>query len=63
VNPPGAPTPREYMHRAQVLLEQAEQAAAGSPYQAQTLAALAVANAVVAQLTLVVAVAEGRDQQ
>jgi hypothetical protein len=56
-------TPRDYMHRAQTLLLQAEEARAGSPYQAQVLASLAVANAVVAQLALVVAVTEGRDQQ
>jgi hypothetical protein len=50
------------MDRARQLLAEAEEAAAGSPFQAQTLAQLAVANAVVAQLALVVAVAEGRGQ-
>jgi hypothetical protein len=54
--------PRDYLRRAQTLLLQAEEARAGSPYLAGVLAQLATANAAVAQLTLVAAIAEGRDQ-
>jgi hypothetical protein len=55
-------TPRDYMRRARALLAQAEEARAGSPYLAQTLGVLSIANSAMAQLTLVVALAEGRDQ-
>jgi hypothetical protein len=55
-------SPRDYMRRAVLLLETAEEAAPGSPMVAQTYALLAIGNAVVAQVGLVVAVAEGGEE-
>jgi hypothetical protein len=53
-------TPREYLQRAEDLLAEAEVSAPGSQFQAQTLASLATANAVVAALALLVAMVDGR---
>jgi hypothetical protein len=53
---------REYLDRAERLLAEAEGAAPGSQFLSQTLSALAMANAMVAALMLVVAVVEGRER-
>jgi hypothetical protein len=54
-------TAREYMDRAGYLLIEAEEARSGSPLVAQTAAELAIANAMVSALLLIVAMAEGRE--
>jgi hypothetical protein len=53
-------TPREQLEHAQDLLDAAEVAQFGSPFAAQIAAQLAAANAMVAALTLLVAMVDGR---
>lgn len=53
---------REYLDRAEWLLQAAEESVPGSEFHCQTMAALSAANSMLAALLLVVAVVEGRER-